>query len=105
MELSEQLELRRSWLDLQWVPRQQNEEADALTNERFAAFDATRRIQVDIKALPWIVLTEMLEAGHGMVKELEQLRAERKAERAAGRERKKARKKLAAEGLKATDPW
>ena len=39
MELSVQLRKYDLDLDLGWVPRAQNTEADALTNEEFSGFD------------------------------------------------------------------
>ena len=53
MELSEQLEARGSWLKLAWVPRQQNEEADALSNEQFDGFDMDKRIHLSPKDVEW----------------------------------------------------
>ena len=44
MELTAQLVRRHRTLDLQWRSRDENEEADALTNERFEGFDPARRI-------------------------------------------------------------
>ena len=73
MELSEQLEQRSSWLDVQWVPRDQNIEADALTNGHFAGFDPNLRIDVSMKDLPFIVLPAMLEAGGARLAELAEM--------------------------------
>ena len=105
MELSEQLERRGSWLDLRWVPRHQNVEADALTNGHFADFDPKLRVEVDLSKVSWVVLPAMLEAGGGMVKELEELREKKRVERAAARSRKKSKGKLAGGALKDRDPW
>ena len=80
-------------------------EADALTNGHFAGVDPDRRIHVDVRTLKWVVLLDMLRAGEGMLEELQALRDQREAERAAARERKKARKKLAGGGLKVSAPW
>ena len=44
-----QLRDRAAELNLEWVPRDQNEEADALTNEEFGAFDPVRRVDVNMK--------------------------------------------------------
>eukprot|EP00974_Lingulodinium_polyedra_P037864 3631232-Lingulodinium_polyedra.AAC.1 len=66
MELSEQLEARSAWLDLQWLPRQQNEQADGLTNGHFGDFTDSNRVPVDLKSIRWRVLDSMLEAGQGM---------------------------------------
>eukprot|EP00974_Lingulodinium_polyedra_P032974 3172725-Lingulodinium_polyedra.AAC.1 len=81
MELSEQLAARSAWLDLQWLPRQQNEHADALTNGHFGDFTNSNRVVVDLKGIKWRVLDSMLEAGQGMVVELEEARAARRARR------------------------
>ena len=48
-------------LNLGWVPWDQNEEADALTNGDFAAFDASRRINVEVTKISWRILPRMLE--------------------------------------------
>ena len=61
-ELVAQLRQRRMNLHLGWAPRLQNEEADALTNGNFTAFDPARRVEVEVKSLPWLVLPQMLAA-------------------------------------------
>ena len=43
-----------------WVPRDQNEEADALTNEEFSAFDPATRVSVQIGQVKWLILHDML---------------------------------------------
>ena len=104
MELSEQLEARNSWLKIDWVPRHQNEEADALTNEQYGGFREDLRINLDPGGIKWIILTEILELGGGLLKELEAKKLLRKAGRHAAKEAKK-RRKLAGETLKERDPW
>lgn len=47
MELASQLDQLGLELDLQWVPRWQNQLADDLTNDRFEEFEASKRIPVD----------------------------------------------------------
>ena len=76
-----------------------------MTNGHFADFDPKLRVEVDLSKVPWVVLPAMLEAGGGMVKELEELREKKRAERAAARSRKKAKGKLAGGALKDRDPW
>ena len=46
-DLSEQLRRRRAILDLQWLPREANTEADALTNLNFEGFTPGKRIEVN----------------------------------------------------------
>ena len=48
-------------LHLDWVPRNQNEEADALSNERFEGFDLSKRVEVNVENLPFYVLPKLIE--------------------------------------------
>ena len=61
-EMAVQLRERAMGLELNWIPREQNEEADALTNGNFAAFSPQHRIEVEISDLPWKILPKMLAA-------------------------------------------
>ena len=105
MELSEQMDLRGSWLRIDWAPREQNTYADALTNEEFHNFDATKRVEVDPAKINWIVLEEMIEAGGGLAEELKLLKDKRKEERQARKDAKRRRKSSKQEALKVRDPW
>ena len=60
-ELSAQLRERSMALNLGWVPRDQNEEADALTNGDFASFSSGIRVDVDVANVRWLILPRMLE--------------------------------------------
>ena len=71
MELSCQLGLRRASLHARWIPRLQNEEADALTNGDFQHFDPKLRIRVSQDQLQFRVLNELFEEGETYVAELE----------------------------------
>ena len=105
LELSEQLDARGSWLRLAWSPRDQNQEADALTNGHYHDFAPDNRIDLDPSPMGWMVLDEMLAAGGSMVEELARIREAKKLERAAAKERKKKRRKVARESLKEREPW
>eukprot|EP00974_Lingulodinium_polyedra_P047660 4574878-Lingulodinium_polyedra.AAC.1 len=59
-EVAAQLQMRSWDLSLEWVPRNQNEEADALTNEDFSGFRSDLRIVPDLGELPWQVLPRMV---------------------------------------------
>jgi hypothetical protein len=61
MQLSETLMKRRLWLDLQWVPREQNVEADQLTNLDFTGFCPEKRMAVNLSALAFPLLHELLD--------------------------------------------
>ncbi len=60
-ELAAQLRTRSMALNLGWVPRDQNEEADALTNGDFASFDVKLRTNVNVTEISWLILPRMLE--------------------------------------------
>ena len=60
-ELAALLRGRSMALSLGWVPRDQNEEADALTNGDFASFQKQLRVDVDVAQIPWLILPRMLE--------------------------------------------
>ena len=106
IELSYQLARRRMALRAEWVPRLQNEEADALTNGEYHAFDPSRRVEVRLEDLNFGVLNELLVTGESYVEEVEKAKAQARADRAKGQSRapaSKARKKGA--GLRETQPW
>jgi hypothetical protein len=75
MELSEQLRRRNLLLSVAWRPRDENEEADALTNEVFAAFDARLRIPVRWRDLDFAVLPGLTESAEAHFHVLQQARA------------------------------
>ena len=106
LELAEQLEARHSWLKLEWAPRQQNEEADALTNGNFDQFDPALRMAMDPTSMNWKVMDTMLEAGGSMVEEIRQMRAQKRAWKDQLKQAKrKQRKKAAGARLKTADLW
>ena len=60
IELAEQLATENVGLSLRWVPRLQNSEADALTNEVFHEFDMSRRIAVEVESLQFLVMNDLM---------------------------------------------
>ena len=100
-ELAEQLREEELDLDLFWVPREQNVEADALTNSCFEEFDVTRRIQVDPLALTWKVLPELLKVAEELYRKVSKAKEERTADkRKDGHSCSKGQKRL-----RERDPW
>ena len=75
MELSTQLGRRGATLRADWIPRLQNEEADALTNSDFRHFDSAKRIPVDLSGLKFNVLNHLFDNGDAYLKELETLKS------------------------------
>ena len=59
MEAAAMLHLRGDDIELDWLPRDLNQEADDLTNGRFDAFTPERRIRVDWRSQEWLVLNDM----------------------------------------------
>ena len=75
------LQLRRmsAELNLSWVPRDQNEEADALTNGHFDAFNEDRRITINIDKIEWMIMNKMLKVSEDIYHDLKEKRAARTA--------------------------
>ena len=71
---TQDLELR-----LDWLPRLQNREADALTNGDFSGFDPSLRVELQPGHLLQEQFQEILAKGSDLYKEVKELRAKRKA--------------------------
>lgn len=98
-EVATQLERRELELQLDWVTRDQNEEADELTNMDFGRFAAHRRIPVQLEDMKWEVLDDLLRVADDLYSEVRARRAERThASRPSARIRPDQR-------LRQRDPW
>jgi hypothetical protein len=71
MELTAALAKRGLWLNLEWIPRELNVEADALTNLEFGSFDPALRIPVSWSDLPFDTMEALLKEGLLFEAELE----------------------------------
>ena len=78
-EVAAQLEEKDLEMDLEWVPRNQNEEADALTNGRFEMFDPKQRIDIKVEKLPFLVMDKMLDVANALYGEVSSRREAAKA--------------------------
>ena len=103
MELAVQLGRRNATLRADWLPRLQNEEADALTNSDFRHFDEAKRIHVDLDKLGFALLNDLFAVGDAYVAELSDLKAKEKARKDAAPHPPAKRKK--SEALRETAPW
>ena len=74
-ELAAQLKQRKLDLSLGWVPRDQNEEADALTNQDYSAFDMNLRVDVAPGKIKWILLPRMLAVAEELYEQVRRLRS------------------------------
>ena len=95
MEAASLMESRSQWLDLTWTGRENNVEADQLTNEDFSSFDAKNRIEVQVTPERFPVLFKMLGKGRGrmLFEEIQTRRAENR-ERGIVIHDKKRKKKM-----------
>ena len=107
MELACQLDLLDVELNLAWVPRSQNCQADDLTNERFEEFNPNHRIEVEFETLPFVVLHRLMDKAGELDSEMKAFKTSREAKRAAfaggevGGQGHKKRKS----DLRWRDPW
>ena len=96
-ELAVQLRSRNLHLDLDWVPRDQNTEADALTNGDFSGFSPEHRVDIDVSRLEFKILPELLKAADDLFENIAARRRAGKQKEQGGKWRK--------QKLKERDPW
>ena len=70
MELSETLRTRDCELNLQWVPRDLNQLADDLTNQKFDSFPSVKRVQFVGGDKKWLVLDSLMHKAQEFHEEL-----------------------------------
>ena len=76
LELSEQLRMRKAILDLEWRRRDDNSEADALTNCDFKGFNPDLRVGATFDQIEWLVLPEIMGASQDLYKDVVRQREE-----------------------------
>ena len=79
IELSEELRANNLELHLEWLPRDLNEEADALSNLDTSGFDPSLEMKIDTSKLGWRVLDELMPASSAMFERMLKDRAPRPA--------------------------
>ena len=70
MELASQLEALKIDLDLSWRSRDDNVEADALTNHEFEGFSPDLRVNIDLEKLGWLVLPWLMKEAETLFKDV-----------------------------------
>ena len=100
MELASQLESLKVSLDLCWKRRDENVEADALTNHDFSLFTLSNRVQINLQDLQWKVLPWLSEEAAKLFFVVAELKA---VKRPAAEPLTKMGKKKAS--LRQSDPW
>ena len=99
-EVAAQLRSRSMVLNLGWTPRDQNEEADALTNGDFSQFDSANRVEVNVENVAWLVLPRMMQVATDIYDEVQRRKASRELSLVQAPASKRAKS-----GLRARDPW
>eukprot|EP00438_Fugacium_kawagutii_P008249 Skav226268 [mRNA] locus=scaffold2708:264535:265680:- [translate_table: standard] len=79
MELALQLKEKGVELDLRWLPRRQNTEADALTNQEFGGFDNRLRIHVDLEKVEFLILNKLMEKAGTLDEEMKLAKSSKEA--------------------------
>jgi len=79
MQLAWTLHCKDLELRLDWLPRLQYREADALTNEDFSGFSMDLRVEIKPEDLLEEQFKELLEKGGELFDEIKELRRKRKA--------------------------
>ena len=102
MELSEQLRIRNLLLSIAWRPRDENEEADALTNEVFGNFCPERRVHFTWGQLEFLVLPRLTKAAADLFHLVKEAIDRARLEALEDKQSSKLGKKRP---LKETDPW
>ena len=109
MELAHQCRVGQFVLCAHWLPRRENEEADALANFDFRHFPADSRMEVGLDTLEFGVLPFLLDKGQDYLNELAQAQARAKARMLRALERKgdggDGKRKKIADTLAQRDPW
>ena len=105
MELAVQVGLRNAVLRANWLPRLQNEEADALTNSDFRHFDSSKRIHVDLDSLDFKILNKLFAVGDEYVEELAKLKEKDKLRRLSSNAEAGRPKRRKSDALRERDPW
>ena len=95
MEIATVLDDNDWRMEVEWTPREQNAEADALANGDYGAFMLQQRITADPAAMQWTVLDKAMADGLKFYEELPGPSKDKRAERKRPRH----------ERLRFRDPW
>jgi hypothetical protein len=87
-------------LSVGWTPRDQNEEADALTNGDYAQFRPANRVNVTIEEVKWLVLPRLMAVASDIFSEVQKRKAAKDQSPQQAPPAKKAKG-----GLRQRDPW
>ena len=103
MELTLQLERKGLPLSLHWTPREQNREADALSNGQFGDFDMANRVEITEDSIKYLLLPERLMKGALLYGVDEAEKADKRKKAASSK--MSGKKTPKGERLKVAAPW
>ena len=75
-ETAVQLETKNLSFEMTWVPREQNAEADSITNGDYAWLNPAKRIRTSLEKLPFVVLNTLLREGEKFYEGLDNINEE-----------------------------
>ena len=99
IELSEQLRKRGAILNLTWKKRDDNSEADALTNCDYTKFSPELRVGKCFSDISWIVLDEIMDLSSQLYREVAAQRSKKNLPA------RTFRRQAILKRLKWSDPW
>ena len=102
MELAYQLAKLEASLNLHWIPREQNEEADDLTKGRYDKFEESRRIEVSLEEIGFEIIPKMAEVAGQLDEEIKLKKASKEGKKEAVQ---RERKTPAEMKLRVSQPW
>ena len=79
MELAVQLKKLGLEMDLKWIPRGQNSEADSLTNSEFMGFDTSKRITVEFEDMKFDVMDKLMAKAADLDEEIKLAKSSKEA--------------------------
>ena len=91
-------------MDLPWTPRDQNEEADALTNGEFTGVTAAHRVEVDLDPHSCNILPAAMKEAEDIYEKVKERRAARRDQGGIPLEAQGGGRR-AGQKLRETDPW
>ncbi|CAJ1386988.1 unnamed protein product [Effrenium voratum] len=103
MELAVQLGELGTTLQLGWTPREQNEEADALTNLDFSLFNPDLRVRLELDELGFKVIPKIMEAATQLDSEI-RLEKDKRKKGKEHHDKNSAKKPKKAE-MRWKEPW
>ena len=98
MELAFQMAQLNATLSLSWIPREQNEEADDLTKDRFEKFSPEKRIPVELERIGFSVIPVLAEVAGRLDEEI-------KMKRISKEKKEHGHRTPAEQKLRMTQPW